>query len=145
MGAYVGLHYPANYRQDRRARTMVDLSRVDICLVVRVEGPAVESKFVTFPVFKTDNGDRLVFPKLYFDDEDGRFTEYNTWAHRRRIEMALGVTEEKERLVVPVVDGQLILSHVAADALHPGFEHGGSAVWLISGPHYDKIVEEQSE
>lgn len=88
---------------------------------------------VRFPVFRDDKGNRFVFPGLYSSND-----RTASWEARLHIRLALHVEEEKEPLVVPVDDdGDLAFPHLPADAISPGFAHGGSTVWIIGGPEFD--------
>ena len=92
-----------------------------------------EEKFVEFPVFVDDKGNRLVFPGVYVDDDKS----YD-WDHCMMLSLTLGLTQEKDRLRVKLVGTELVdFPHVPCDVTHPGLLHGGTMVRLIGGPTFD--------
>lgn len=94
---------------------------------------------VKFAVFRDEQGNRFVFPSIFDDGEKSI-----DWAQCMSLRLALNIEEEKERLVVPVEDGEFRFSHVRSEALHRSFMHGAATVYLISGPTFDEISSEQS-
>lgn len=98
------------------------------------------SKEVKFPVFADKQGNRLVFPGLYSSNEGDTVS----WMFCRQICAALGLSEEKDRLVVQCAGGDICFPHVKAQAGHPGFAHGSGEVLLIGGPTFDAIAAEEA-
>ena len=92
---------------------------------------------VKFPVFVAPEGERFVFPGL-FSTSDGEVNY--SWEQCRKICLALGVTEEKEPLIVPVIDDSLTFPRVIATMTGRGLMHGRTEVWMISGPTFDEFV-----
>lgn len=99
---------------------------------------------VEFPVFNDGKGNLFVFPGFYTEpDNPDRLSATTIWSKARHIEMALGVTEEKDRLCLETDDdGGMTFPHVIAEAMSRGFAHGGDTVWLISGPTFDECAAE---
>lgn len=93
---------------------------------------------VSYPVFVDDKGNRILFPTLYSDEEKS----YD-WDKAMMIRLVLGLTVEQELFKVPVdEENNFVLTHVKTEAIHRGFAHGGSVVYLIGGPEFDKVVKE---
>lgn len=98
----------------------------------------MQAEAVRYPVFVDHKGNRFIFPDLYAYEE-----KTVSWGYCRQTEVALGVTEEKDKFeVIPDDEGMLNFSRVVASAGSRGFAHGGAEVWLIGGPEFDKVVSE---
>lgn len=96
------------------------------------------AKQIEFPVFSDDRGNRFVFPSIRKDGEKSI-----DWWQCRTLSLAIGLTEEPERLVVPEVDGAWQFTHIKTEIAHRGFAHGAASVYLISGPVFDEIAGEE--
>lgn len=102
--------------------------------------PEEKKPAVSYPVFNDRRGNRFVFPGLYSSDEDGKRA---SWGECMTICAALGVTHEKDHLIIPIEpDGTMLFEHVKCSAGSSGFMHGSSTVYLISGPDFDAVKAE---
>jgi hypothetical protein len=99
------------------------------------------SEPVSFPVFKDRSGNRFIFPGVYEGTQGWSGT--TLWSYCLQMQTALGVNQEKDNFeVTRDADGGLTFPHVPAEAGSSGFAHGGTQVWIISGPVFDEISAE---
>lgn len=90
-----------------------------------------------YPVFRDEKDNRFVFPGV-FADEDRSIN----WSQCLTYEMLLNVKQEKTRLGV---DTEFYFPHIKSEAYHPNFAHGAEDVFIIGGPLFDEILEEQEK
>lgn len=89
-----------------------------------------------YPVFRDDRNNRFVFPGVFSDEERSV-----NWSQCLMYETFLKVKQEKISLGV---DTEFFFPHIRSSAGHPNFAHGSEDVFIIGGPMFDEIWQEEN-